>query len=56
MTKWIMDRIIEPTSWLAVGVGAVVLSMLLPKLSAIFMIVAAVTVAAGIILKEKGSG
>jgi hypothetical protein len=56
MMKWIKDRIVEPTSWLAVGIGAIVLSMLIPKLALTLMIIAAVTVAAGVIMKEKGNG
>ena len=54
--KWIKDRIVEPTSWLAVGIGAIVLSMLIPQFAIVFMIIAAVTVAAGVIMKEKGNG
>ena len=56
MVKWIKDRIVEPTSWLAVGIGAILVSMLIPKLALTLMIVAAVTVAAGIIMKERGNG
>ena len=47
---------VEPTSWLAVGIGAILVSMLIPKLALTLMIVAAVTVAAGIIMKERGNG
>lgn len=53
---WIKDRIVEPTSWVAVGVGAVVLSMVLPSVAPIFLIIAAVTVGLGIFMKEKGNG
>jgi hypothetical protein len=53
--NWIKSRIVEPTSWLAVGVGAIVVSSVVPSSVAVWlMIAAAVTVAAGIILKEKG--
>ena len=54
--KWIKDRIVEPTSWLAIGIGAIVLSILIPKLAFTLMIIAAATVVAGIIMKEKGNG
>ncbi len=53
---WIKSRIIEPTTWLAVGVGAILLSSLMPQWSLYFMILAAATVAAGIIMKERGGG
>jgi len=52
--NWIKSRIVEPTSWLAVGVGAIVISSVVPSIAVWLMIAAAVTVAAGIILKEKG--
>ena len=53
---WIKDRIVEPTSWVPVGVGAVVLSMVLPAVAPVFLIIAAVTVGLGIFMKEKGNG
>ena len=54
--KWITSRLVEPTTWVAVGVAAVAVSTLVPVATAYLMVVAAVTVAAGIILKEKGNG
>ena len=52
--KWIKDRITEPTSWLAVGVGALILSMVIPEGTFYFLLAAAVTAAAGAIMREKG--
>jgi|TARA_R110002020_G_scaffold48763_3_gene138970 hypothetical protein len=52
--QWILDRIVEPTTWLAVGVGAIILSMILPQAGPLFLIVAGCTVAAGIFMREKG--
>ena len=54
--KWITERIAEPTTWVAVGVGAIAVSMVVPAAASYLIVVAAVTVAAGIILKEKGNG
>ncbi len=51
---WIKSRIVEPTTWISVGVGAILLSVVVPSGAEIFMIAAAVTVAAGIFMKEKG--
>tara|TARA_R110002020_G_scaffold241191_6_gene454353 strand:+ start:659 stop:823 length:165 start_codon:yes stop_codon:yes gene_type:complete len=53
--NWIKSRISEPTTWLAVGVGAIIISAVIPAWAGWLMIAAAVTVAAGILLKEKGS-
>lgn len=52
--NWIKSRIVEPTTWLAVGVGAILLSTVVPVAAAWLMIAAAITVAAGVVLKEKG--
>lgn len=54
--QWITNRITEPTTWVAVGVGAVVVSLMVPTATAYLWSLAAVTVIAGIILKEKGNG
>lgn len=51
---WIKDRIVEPTTWLAVGVGSILLSMVIPQGTEVFLIAAAGTVAAGIFMREKG--
>jgi|TARA_R100000458_G_scaffold2031_1_gene1720 hypothetical protein len=51
---WIKSRIIEPTTWVAVGLGAVVLSAIIPALALAMWCVAAVTIVAGIFMKEKG--
>ena len=53
---WVKQRIVEPTTWTSVGVGAVILSMILPKAAVFFLIAAAVTVGLGIFMKEKGDG
>ena len=52
--NWINSRIVEPTTWLAVGVGAVVLSMMIPAIAIVLWIIAIATVGAGIFMKEKG--
>ena len=52
--KWITSRIVEPTSWLAVGVGALVLSVFIPQGALYFLIAAAATAAAGILMRERG--
>ena len=52
--NWIKSRIVEPTTWLAVGVGAVVLSMMIPAIAIALWIIAIGTVGAGIFMKEKG--
>ena len=52
--SWIKSRIVEPTTWIAVGVGAVVLSMFIPAIALVLWIIALGTVAAGMIMKEKG--
>ena len=52
---WVKGRIIEPTSWIAVGVGALILSMYIPAGGLYFLGAAAVTVVAGIFMKEQGS-
>jgi hypothetical protein len=51
---WIKSRIVEPTTWISVGVGAILLSMVVPRGAPIFLLIAAVTVAAGMFMKEKG--
>tara|TARA_R100001015_G_C4625688_1_gene184318 strand:- start:1565 stop:1744 length:180 start_codon:yes stop_codon:yes gene_type:complete len=53
---WVKDRIVEPTSWLAVGVGGIVLSMVFPSAATVFLIISAITVGLGIFMKEKGNG
>tara|TARA_R110000824_G_C15214462_1_gene676985 strand:- start:2415 stop:2582 length:168 start_codon:yes stop_codon:yes gene_type:complete len=53
---WLLDRIVEPTTWCSVGIGAILLSIVIPQGSLYFMILAAATVAAGIFMKEKGKG
>ena len=53
---WVKQRIVEPTTWISVGVGSVILSMILPKAAVFFLIAAAVTVGLGIFMKEKGDG
>ena len=52
---WVVSRIIEPTSWIAVGVGAIVLSILIPVGTPYFLGVAGVTAIAGMLMKEQGS-
>ena len=54
--NWIKSRLNEPTTWLAVGIGAVVLSIIIPQASLTFLVIAAVTVGAGVFMKEKGNG
>lgn len=54
--SWVKERIVEPTSWVAVGVGALVLSIVAPSAAPVFLIIAAITVALGIFMKEKGNG
>ena len=51
--NWIKSRIVGPTTWLAVGVGAVVLSMMIPAIAIVLWIIAIATVGAGIFMKEK---
>ena len=52
--SWIKQRIVEPTTWLAVGLGTVVLSIMIPVIAMWFWCIAAITVVAGIFMKEKG--
>ena len=52
--EWVKKRVVEPTSWLAIGVGAVILSMMMPSWSIWFWCVAGATVVAGIVMKERG--
>ena len=52
---WIKSRIVDPTTWCAVGIGAILLSIIIPQGGLYFMILAAATVAAGIFMKEKGN-
>jgi len=54
MMEWIRKRIVEPSTWSAMGVGAIVMSMMLPAWAMWFWCGAAVTVVAGIMMKEKG--
>ena len=54
--NWVASRIIEPTSWIAVGLGAVIVSLLLPNIAVYLLTAAAVTVALGVFMKEKGNG
>tara|TARA_R110002124_G_scaffold227360_1_gene392609 strand:- start:209 stop:394 length:186 start_codon:yes stop_codon:yes gene_type:complete len=55
VVDWVKNRIVEPTSWIAVGVGALILSMCIPVGGIYFLGAAAVTVVAGVIMKEQGS-
>ena len=55
VVDWVRDRVVEPTSWIAVGVGALILSMCIPAGGLYFLGAAAVTVVAGIFMKEQGS-
>lgn len=50
---WVMKRIVEPTSWIAVGVGAIILSMIMPSWAMWFLCIAGATVVAGVVMKEK---
>jgi hypothetical protein len=52
--EWVRNRIVEPTSWLAVGVGALVFSVAIPEGAFYFLLAAAVTAAAGILMRERG--
>tara|TARA_Y100001973_G_C5207504_1_gene342656 strand:- start:2063 stop:2239 length:177 start_codon:yes stop_codon:yes gene_type:complete len=54
--NWVKSRIVEPTSWIAVGVGAIIISIVVPSAAVYLLIAAAVTVALGIFMKEKGNG
>jgi hypothetical protein len=54
LMDWITSRIKEPTTWLSVGMGALVFSVLIPKWAIVLVLVAAVTALAGIVMKEKG--
>ena len=49
---WVRNRIVEPTSWIAIGVGAIILSMLIPSWAMWFWCIAGATVVAGVIMKE----
>ena len=51
---WVVSRIVEPTSWIAVGVGAIVLSMLVPVGAPYFFGIAGITAVAGMLMKEQG--
>jgi hypothetical protein len=55
VVDWVRNRVVEPTSWIAVGVGALILSMCIPAGGLYFLGAAAVTVVAGIFMKEQGS-
>ena len=50
---WVKKRIIEPTSWISIGVGAIILSMLMPSMGIWLWCIAGATVVAGVIMKEK---
>ena len=50
---WVKKRIIEPTSWISIGVGAIILSMLMPSIGIWLWCIAGATVVAGVIMKEK---
>ena len=50
---WVRNRIVEPTSWIAIGVGSIILSMIMPSWARWFLCIAGATVVAGIIMKEK---
>ena len=50
---WVMERIVEPTSWIAIGVGAIILSMIMPSWAMWFLCIAGATVVAGVVMKEK---
>ena len=54
--SWLKSRIIEPTSWIAIGLGAVIISIAIPDIAIYLLIAAAVTVALGVIMKERGDG
>lgn len=54
--NWVKSRIVEPTSWIAVGVGAIIISIVVPSAAVYLLIAAAVTVALGIFMKERGNG
>ena len=51
---WVVSRIVEPTSWIAVGVGAIVLSILVPVGAPYFLGIAGITAVAGMFMKEQG--
>ena len=53
MMEWVRKRVVEPSTWAAMGVGAIVMSMMLPAWAMWFWCVAAVTVVAGIVMKER---
>ena len=54
VVDWVVSRIVEPTSWIAVGVGAIVLSMLVPVGAPYFLGIAGITAVAGMLMKEQG--
>jgi|TARA_R100000315_G_C5201826_1_gene118775 hypothetical protein len=54
VVNWVADRIVEPTSWISVGVGAIVLSILVPVGTPYFLGIAGATALAGMLMKEKG--
>ena len=54
--EWVKSRLVEPTTWLAVGVAAILLSTLIPAGTDYFMGLASVTVVAGVVMKERGDG
>ena len=56
LMTWVKSRIVEPTSWIAVGVGAIIISIVVPSADVYLLIAAAVTVALGIFMKERGNG
>jgi|TARA_R110000824_G_scaffold67401_8_gene174700 hypothetical protein len=52
--SWIKKRIVEPTTWLAVGLASVIVSIMIPVIAMWLWCISAITVAAGIFMKEKG--
>ena len=54
VVDWVVSRIVEPTSWIAVGVGAIVLSILVPVGAPYFLGIAGITAVAGMLMKEQG--
>ena len=54
--EWVKSRLIAPTTWLAVGVAAILLSTFIPAGSDYIMGLAAVTVVAGVVMRERGNG
>ena len=51
--EWVKKRVVEPTSWISVGAGAIILSMMIPSWAIVLWCVAGATVVAGIVMKER---